>query len=136
MANYTIDIEIAKEWVDIYNGFLMKLCMAKAVKGAGGKELYNVIVKTVDELLWTDEYTISATTQYFSAGVYISPMPVAPGMTSLTPIPKVVFWFQDSVNTSTMITHFLGSSITVKPTPGSEHSKIKFNKEGKWETVV
>ena len=63
-------------------------------------------------------------------------MPVAPGMSTLTPIPKVVFWFQDAVSTSTMITHFLGQSITVKPTPGNEHSKIKYSKEGKWETVV
>jgi hypothetical protein len=63
--------------------------------------------------------------------VYVSPDQMAPGMTLLTPIPKVVFWFQQKVESSTMIVNFVGKNWTVSPTAG-ENCTIKFDKQGLW----
>ncbi|KAI0398923.1 hypothetical protein F4802DRAFT_603499, partial [Xylaria palmicola] len=66
--------------------------------------------------------------------VYISPVPVIPGMTTLTPIPKVAFWFQQRVQSSTMIVNFVGKSITVQPMAGG-NTDIAFDNQGKWSIV-
>lgn len=67
--------------------------------------------------------------------VYISPETEAPGMSTLTPIPKVVFWFQKLVESSTMIVNFVGANWTVNPTAGHT-STINYNKEGVWSQVA
>ncbi|KZZ89164.1 hypothetical protein AAL_07812 [Moelleriella libera RCEF 2490] len=67
--------------------------------------------------------------------VYISPETEAPGMSTLTPIPKVVFWFQKLVESSTMIVNFVGANWTVTPIAGHT-STISYNKQGVWSQVA
>ncbi|UKZ74822.1 hypothetical protein TrVFT333_002492 [Trichoderma virens FT-333] len=69
--------------------------------------------------------------------ICISPMLVALGITTLTPVSEFIFWFQDAVSTSTMSTHFRGESITVKPSLiDNNNSKICYTKEGHWKTLA
>ncbi|ETS81272.1 hypothetical protein PFICI_06274 [Pestalotiopsis fici W106-1] len=67
--------------------------------------------------------------------VYISEEVVIPGMTTLTPIPKVVFWFQKTVASQTMIVNTSGTPWYVTPTAGS-NSTIKYDKNGVWSQVL
>lgn len=56
-------------------------------------------------------------------------------MTTLTPVTKVVFWFQQKTETSTMIANFRGNKMTVNVSPG-QTSTLNFTDSGEWTTVA
>lgn len=66
--------------------------------------------------------------------VYISEDVLIPGMTTLTPIPKVIFWFQKNVVSQTMIVNTMGTPWNVTPESGSP-TTIKYDKSGQWSNA-
>lgn len=78
MTTYHVSIKLEGKWAENFKMSDTRLCMAKAVKEAGGKERFNIIAITspVEQaniaVTWTDEYQIGATTQLFTHGATIT----------------------------------------------------------------
>ena len=61
----------------------------------------------------------------------MSPLKFPPGKATLTPLPKVVFWFEAHLESSTMIA--MDQSNTYKvDLSGGLTAAISYDKDGKW----
>ncbi|KAM4064593.1 hypothetical protein HRG_005039 [Hirsutella rhossiliensis] len=64
--------------------------------------------------------------------VYMSPLKFPPGKAILTPLPKVVFWFEARLESSTMIAMDQSNTILVNLT-GSSSATLTYDKKGSWK---
>lgn len=64
----------------------------------------------------------------------MSPYKFPPGKATLRPLPKVVFWFQADLESSTMITMDVSNSITVDLSQ-STTAALTYDKKGQWQQV-
>jgi hypothetical protein len=63
--------------------------------------------------------------------VFISPLKYPPGFATMTPLPKVCFWFQQNLDTSTMVTVDKSTVFEVDLSDGGP-ATINYDANGNW----
>ncbi len=67
-----------------------------------------------------------------STPIYVAPVPVATGTASLTPVEKVLVWFEQNIETSTMFSDARTRQIEIDLT--FENNATRLYQDGKWST--
>jgi len=71
--------------------------------------------------------------EIISTPIYVSQQPVVKGDTLLTPVEKVLVWFEQNIETSTMFSNSRSKSVEIDMTQTNNATRLYEN--GEWKTV-